>query len=164
MDTLQIGLTLATLLCTLVAGFVFAFATVVMPGIGALNDREFLQSFQTMDRVIQNQQPAFMVLWFGSIVTLVATCLLGVRQLGGTELTLLVAAGVVYLVGVQLPTLTVNVPLNNQVQTLDIPALDEQALADARRDFETPWTRWNTIRTVFACLAAAMLILLVLRL
>ncbi len=164
MDTFQTGLTLATLLCSLVAGFVFAFAAVVMPGIGELNDREFLQAFQAIDRVIQNNQPAFMLVWVGSVVTLVLSVLIGVRQLGGAEQKLLIAASVIYLVAVQLPTLAVNVPLNNQLQTLDISALDGQALVNARSDFEARWTRWNTIRTVFACLAAAMLVLLVLRL
>ncbi len=164
MDTFQIGLILDTLLCSLVAGFVFAFAAVTMPGIGTLNDREFLQAFQVMDRVIQNRQPAFMLLWVGSIVTLVATCLIGLRQLAVAEQMVLGLAAVAYLVGVQLPTLTINVPLNNQLQTLDVQALDAQALVDARSDFEPRWIRWNTIRTVFACLTAGMLIFLVLRL
>lgn len=55
----QISLGLATLLCSLVAGFLFSFAIVVMPGISDLNDREFLRAFQVMDRVIQNNQPVF---------------------------------------------------------------------------------------------------------
>ena len=137
MDTLHIGLILATLLCSLVAGFVFAFAVVIMPGIGTLNDREFLQSFQVMDRVIQNRQPAFMLLWVGSIVTLVATCVIGFRQLVGIDQMLLLAAVIVYVLGVQLPTMTINVPLNNQLQTLDLESLDQQALVDAFCDQST---------------------------
>ncbi len=164
MDLFQIGLTLAILLCSLVAGLVFTFAVVTMPGIGTLNDREFLRAFQVMDRVIQNNQPVFMLVWVGSVISLVATCLIGFRQVTGTEQMLLVAAAAVYLLGVQLPTVVVNVPLNNQVQALDVTELDEQTLAAAREDFEAPWTRWNTIRTVLACLAVAMLIVLALRL
>ena len=56
-STFQIVLILATLLCSLVAGFLFAFATVVMPGIKTLNDREFIRAFQVIDGVIQNNQP-----------------------------------------------------------------------------------------------------------
>lgn len=59
MDLLQIALTLATLLCSLVAGFVLAFAIVVMPGIRNLDDHDFLQAFKAIDRVIQNNQPIF---------------------------------------------------------------------------------------------------------
>ena len=48
-STFQIVLILATLLCSLVAGFLFAFATVVMPGIKTLNDREFIRAFQVIE-------------------------------------------------------------------------------------------------------------------
>ena len=61
MGIFQIALMLATLLCSLVAGFCFAWALVVMPGIRSLNDREFIRAFQVMDRVIQNYQPIFYV-------------------------------------------------------------------------------------------------------
>lgn len=164
MDTFQLVLILTTLLCSLVAGFVFAFACVAMPGIGDLGDSEFIRAFQVIDRVIQNNQPLFLFVWGGSIVAIVASGLLGVWQLQGVDLLLLIVATVTFLVGVQLPTATVNIPLNNQLQTVDVEAMDEAALAEVRRDFEPRWNRWNIIRTVFAILASALLIVLVLRL
>lgn len=45
-------LALATRLCSLVAGFLFAFALVVMPGLESLGDRPFVRAFQVVDRVI----------------------------------------------------------------------------------------------------------------
>ncbi len=57
----QIALILATFLCSLVAGFLFAFAVVAMPGIKRLNDGEFIRAFQVMDGVIQNNQPIFLL-------------------------------------------------------------------------------------------------------
>ena len=164
MDTLQILLVPATLLCSLVAGFVFAFACVTMPGIGTLDDREFLHSFQVMDRVIQNNQPLFVLVWAGSAVTLFLSAVIGLGRLAGLDRVLLLAAVVVFLVGVQLPTLTINVPLNNQLQTLDLEAMSDGALAEARASFEPRWNRWNQIRTVLAVLTSALLIVLVLRL
>ena len=65
MGIFQIVLILAAFLCSLVAGFVFAFAFVVMPGIRSLNDREFIRAFQVMDRIIQNNQPV--LCWSGSV-------------------------------------------------------------------------------------------------
>ena len=59
MGVFQIAIILAAFLCSLVAGFLFAFAIVTMPGIRSLNDQEFLRAFQVMDRVIQNKQPLF---------------------------------------------------------------------------------------------------------
>ena len=164
MDTLQIALVSATLLCSLVAGFVFAFACVAMPGIGTLGDREFLHSFQVMDRVIQNNQPLFVLVWIGSAVILFLSAVIGFGQLAGLDRAVLLVAVVVYLVGVQLPTLTINVPLNNQLQTLDLEAMSDDALAAARASFEPRWNRWNQIRTILATLTSALLIVLVLRL
>ncbi len=164
MDTFQIGLVSATLLCSWVAGFLFAFAIVVMPGLGNLKDREFIHAFQVIDRVIQNNQPVFLLVWIGSIVALFASAVLGIKQLEGTERMLMVAAVGFYLFGVLLPTLSVNVPLNNQLQTVDVQTLDENELAEARRDFEPRWNRWNLFRTALAALTSALLILLVLRL
>ena len=164
MDLFRIILVLATLLCSLVAGFVFAFAVVAMPGIRSLNDRAFLQAFQVMDRVIQNNQPIFMLVWVGSVVALVISAVLGLWQLHGVERLLMISAAAVYLLGVQLPTATVNVPLNNRLQTLDVEKVNEAALDEARRDFEQRWNRWNSIRTVFAVLTTVLLIILLLRL
>ena len=65
-------LLVSTLLCTLVAGFVFTYAIVVMPGFGKLNDREFIQAFQATDGIIQNNQPLFMFVWVGSIASVAA--------------------------------------------------------------------------------------------
>ena len=76
MGIFEIALILATFLCSLVAGLVFVFAVVVMPGIGSLNDREFIRAFQVIDGVIQNNQPAFVFVWIGSAVALVTSAVL----------------------------------------------------------------------------------------
>ena len=77
---------------------------------------------------------------------------------------LLIACTLAYLFGVQLPTITINVPLNNGLQALDVDALDEAALQRARAVFEGRWNRWNAIRTVLSCLISVVLIALAFRL
>ncbi|MDB9527669.1 DUF1772 domain-containing protein [Oscillatoria sp. CS-180] len=156
----QFVLVVATLLCSLVAGFLFAFATVVMPGIKTLNDRDFIRAFQVIDGVIQNNQPLFVAVWMGSVVALVAAVGLGFGQLDGAQRLLLVSAPLVYILGVQLSTFTINVPLNNQLQALDVDVMDETALKVARMDFEPRWNLWNLVRTPFASLVSALLIVL----
>ncbi|MEZ4678648.1 MAG: DUF1772 domain-containing protein [Caldilineaceae bacterium] len=153
-----ITLLLATLLCTLIAGFILIFAIVVMPGIGTLHDREFLHAFQVIDRVIQNNQPLFVFIWLGSAVALIAAAVLGVIQLAGMACLLLIAAAIIYLFGVQLPTVAINIPLNNRVQTLEMATLDEAASAAERKHFETRWNRWNMIRTALAGLVSVLLL------
>ncbi len=81
MGIFQIAMLVATFLCSLVAGFLFAFAVMVMPGIGTPNDREFIRAFQVIDGVIQNNQPLFLLVWGGSALALVAAVALRVGAL-----------------------------------------------------------------------------------
>ena len=105
-----------------------------------------------------------MLVWVGSVVALVTSAVLGFGQLDGTERLLMIFAALAYLLCVQVPTFTINVPLNNRLQTLDVDAMNETAQKAARQDFEPRWTRWNSFRTVFASLAAAFLLVLLFRL
>ena len=67
MEVLDISLILSIIFCSLVGGFIFTYAIVVMPGLSNLNDKDFLRAFQVTDAVIQNNQPLFMFTWIGSI-------------------------------------------------------------------------------------------------
>ena len=163
MEFLHVALVLATFLCSLVSGFLFAFAVVVMAGIKKLNDREFIRAFQTMDGIIQNNQPIFIVVWLGSVIALIVAAALGAGHLDATGGWLLIVATFAYLFGVQLPTFIVNVPLNRRLQTLNVNEIDEAAQNVARQDFEGRWNRWNAIRTVVSCSVSLLLIGLVLR-
>ena len=164
MVILQLLLISATFLCSLVAGFLFAFSVVVFPGITQLNDKEFIRSFQFMDGVIQRNQPFFMIVWVGSILTIIALGALGSLLLDGLERNLIVLSVLVYLLGVQLPTITVNVPLNNRLQSFNVDESNDQTFTKERQDFEPRWTRWNAIRTVFACITSLTLIVLLVEL
>ena len=116
MTILELVLIAAALLCALVAGFLFAFAVVVMPGIGKLDDEGFLRAFQMIDGVIQRGQPLFGLVWMGSVVAVVVAAFWGLWALAGLDRAMVVLAAVVYLGGVQVPTFIVNIPLNNRVQ------------------------------------------------
>ncbi len=162
MNLLEPALILATLLCALTAGFVFSFASVVMPGIGRLNDRDFIRSFQEIDGIIQNGQPVFGLVWMGSAAALALSAVLGVLLLDGLERAIVIGSALAYALGVQLPTFRISVPLNNALQRLDSDAMDEDALASARRVFEIRWVRWNTFRTAVASLVSAALMFVLL--
>lgn len=156
-------LTLATFLCSLVAGFLFAFAAVVMPGIKSLDDADFIRAFQVVDGVIQRNQPLFIFVWVGSALTLVLAAVLGVWQLRGADRVFVIGASLMYILGVQVPTITVNIPLNNDLQKLDPATMNATLRRRARDDFEPRWNRWNAIRAVWASLASILLMLILLR-
>lgn len=153
----NLALFFATLLVSLVAGFLFAFAVVVMPGIRVLDDGDFIRAFQRMDGVIQRGDPLFGLVFAGSIVAVLAAALLGGSVLVGLERVLLLAAAGIYLAGVIVPTGLMNVPLNNRLQRLEVGAVPADELRAARHAFEARWNRWNRIRTVLACLSAALM-------
>ncbi len=108
--------------------------------------------------------PPIVFVWLGSIVAVLASMVLGIGRLDGTARLLMVVAGFVYLLVVQLPTFIINVPLNNKLQALDVDALNEASLNVARKDFEPRWNLWNSIRTAFASLVSVQLVILLFRL
>ena len=153
----------ATFLCSLMAGFLFAFAVVVMPGIKSLSDREFLHSFQAIDRVIQNSQPLFMLMWLGSTLTLIVAAIFAIKFETGVDRALVVSSALASVFLVQLPTMTINIPLNGTVQAIDFDTLDIDTAKQVRSSFESRWNRWNVIRTVVSCAILASLIIVLLR-
>ena len=153
-------LVFSTLTTLLVTGLLFTFALLVMPGLGQLEDRAFLRGFQEIDRIIQNSHPVFVVVWLGSVVGLIAAVVMAVGQLDGLARGLLVAAAGLYVLGVQLPTMRGNVPLNNQLQSLHLETMSELELVEAREAFEPKWNRLNVFRTII-CLVVALLLIVV---
>lgn len=163
MEPVHITLMLSILFCSLVAGLLFGFAIVVMPGIAKLTDKEYLLAFKHMDGIIQNNQPFFILVWAGSILSVIVTLVLGVMNLNGMQMYLLSTASVLYLLGVQLPTFRFNIPLNNSLQSLDIEKLNETESTLFRSNFEASWNRWNRFRTVNAIVTVSIFLLVLLR-
>lgn len=161
-EALQLVLITATFLCSLVAGFLFAFAVVIMPGYKSLDNEEFIRAFQVIDKIIQNNQPLFMLVWVGSLLVMIVSLIMGFYQLSGLELLLLVSAAILYLFGVQLPTIINNIPLNNKLQTIEVDVIGEADAKNTRENFEARWNFWNLVRTVVSSLVSALLIILLL--
>ena len=160
MDVLDIFLILSILSCSLVGGFIFTYAIVVMPGLSNLNDKDFLRAFQVTDAIIQNKQPLFLFIWIGSIVAILTTVLVSLLIVGLKETWLIVLIGVAYLLGVQGITIAIHIPLNNQIQKVKIEELNDKTLADERLKFETKWNFFNTIRTGIAISVSGLLLIL----
>ena len=150
MDLLDITLIFSILFCSLVSGFIFTYAVVVMPGLSNLNNKNFLRAFQVTDAVIQNKQPLFMFIWIGSIVVILSTIVVSLVSIGLSKAWLIVLIGIVYLFGVQGTTVTIHIPLNNHIQNINIEKLNEKSIADERINFEKRWNFFNYIRTAAA--------------
>ena len=164
MDMLDISLIFSILSCSLVGGFIFTYAIVVMPGLSNLNDKDFLRAFQVTDTIIQNNQPLFMFTWIGSIVAMLTTILVSLVSVGLSETWLILLIAAAYFLGVQGITVAIHIPLNNHIHNVKIEELNDGTLADERLKFETRWNFFNYIRTSIAIsVSVLMLILLTIR-
>ena len=150
MNSLDAALVFAAMTCSLVTGFIFTYAVVVMPGFSKLNGKEFLRAFQVTDEVIQNNQPLFMLTWVGSIISVLSVIAISIFSLGFFEAWIMFVVGLIYLLGVQGITISIHLPLNNRIQAIDINNMNDQSLNEERTKFETRWNNFNKIRTFIA--------------
>ena len=160
MNFIDILLILSILLCSLVTGFIFTYAIVVMPGLSKLKDKEFIRAFQVTDEIIQNNQPIFMLIWVGSIISVLSLIISSVIIIGISESLLTSIIGTIYLFGVQGVTIGIHLPLNNQIQKVNTEELDDQKLHEERLNFERKWNFFNNIRTIIAFFITLMFIVI----
>ena len=150
MDILDISLFFTILLSALVTGFILTYAIVIMPGLSNLDDKEFIKAFQVTDGIIQNDQSIFIVIWIGSIVSVLSTIITSILCLGILDAWLIIFVSVVYLLLVQGITILIHLPLNKSIQNIDINSSNFQTLSKERIAFEKKWNYFNNIRTVVA--------------
>ena len=160
MNFIDILLISSILLCSLVTGFIFTYAIVVMPGLSKLKDKEFIRAFQVTDEIIQNNQPIFMLIWVGSIISVLSLIISSVIIIGISESLLTIIIGTIYLFGVQGVTIGIHLPLNNQIQKVNTEELDDQKLHEERLNFERKWNFFNNIRTIIAFFITLMFIVI----
>lgn len=87
----------------------------------------------------------------------------GFGQLNGFDFFMMLAASVAYIVGVQVSTIVIHLPLNNKLQRVDADNCNEEELKAARLEFEHRWNRSNEMRTAVACGVSLILIVLTLK-
>ncbi len=159
MEFFYFFLFLSILSCSLVTGFIFTYAIVVMPGLSKLSDKEFLKAFRVTDAVIQSKQPIFMLTWIGSIVSVLSLILISITYVGLSETWLIVLVALIYLLGVQGITILIHLPLNNQIQKLNLEKLKDENLRNERLNFENKWNFFNNIRTTIAFFVSLTLLI-----
>ena len=147
----------AVIITGLSAGFFYAWAVSVIPGTRRVSDLTYLQTMQSINRAILN--PAFSLIFFGSLLLLVFSAIQMFHA--GLTFWLISAAVLSYLVGTFGVTAFGNVPLNNQLDMLNINNLSTVKLSLFRQNYEMKWNRLHTIRTVFAVISFLLSLLAV---
>ncbi|UED87224.1 DUF1772 domain-containing protein [Streptomyces profundus] len=140
MTTLALlGALLTLVLAAVVAGTFFAFSVSVLPGLNTLEPERAVASMRAMNAKILN--PLFLTPFMAVPLTAIATAL-ALLALGHRAAALaFVAAAVTYAVGAFLPTVAVNVPLNEALATGTADP------ATSWQDFAPRWAHFNALRT-----------------
>lgn len=125
-------------------GFFYAWICSTMWGLDMADPAVAIAAMQAMNASVRNAvfAPAF----FGTPVVLLATAFLARRARCRAAAWAFAAAGVVYLIGGLVLTVTVNVPMNEALAEIRLPLEPGQAAA-IWSDYSAPWQTWNLMRT-----------------
>lgn len=127
----------------LMAGLFFSYSISVSLGLGKLNDKEFLNAMQNINREIQNIP--FFICFFGTLIMLPITSFVHYKQ---PSFLLLLTATLLYSIGVFAVTAFVNVPLNNKLELFELSNATNASAKQMRNIFEDRWNFWNNIRSL----------------
>lgn len=136
---------LSLLIIGAIFGFFYAWVCSTMWGLDATDPRVAITAMQTMNASVRN--PVFFPAFFLTPVILALTAAIAARQNRVRAAALFFASAVIYAVGALLVTAMVNVPMNDALAQVTVPA-DSAAAADIWQAYSTPWQFWNTLRTL----------------
>lgn len=146
---------ITVLLNALSTGFFFAWSVSVILGTKKVGDFTYLESMQNINKEILN--PAFFIVFFGSLILLVMSACM---QFNNKPLFGLVLASlIIYLIGVFGITAFGNVPLNNELEALNITKLSILELKNFRTYYEGTWNQYHNIRTISSMISFILLLI-----
>ena len=147
---------LSVLLSALIMGLLYGYACSVNPGLHKLGNVEYLAAMQSINKEIQN--PFFFISFMGTLLVLPAATWYSRSHASPICFYLLLAATIVYFVGVIGVTALGNIPLNNTLDRFDIAQASATDLLQQRKAFETPWNTFHLVRTLFSVITTMLTI------
>jgi uncharacterized membrane protein len=146
---------ITVLLNALSIGFFFAWSVSVILGTQKVGHLTYLETMQNINREILN--PVFFIVFFGSLIGLVITIYLQFNN--KTVFVLVLASTIIYLIGTFGVTAFGNVPLNNELEALNITKLNLIELKDFRTYYEGAWNHFHGIRTISSMVSFILLLI-----
>ncbi|MBW3634315.1 MAG: DUF1772 domain-containing protein, partial [Chloroflexi bacterium] len=132
----------------------FGFSGFVMKALARVRPAHGIAAMQLIN--VMAVTPPLMIALFGTALACVALIVSSLVKWREPVAMFRLMGGGVYLVGAVLVTMLFNVPLNNALAAVD-PDSSEGATQWTR--YVPRWTAWNTVRTVAAIVASALLTL-----
>ena len=148
----------SVVLTGLSAGLFYAWSVSVIPGTQKVADPAYLETMQSINRAILN--PSFFLIFFGSIFFLSIASIYEFHE-NKVAFWLLLSASIFYLIGTVGVTGLGNVPLNNQLDVLELAKVNANKIGEFRKFYELNWNRLHLIRTIFAVVSFLLSVLAV---
>ena len=92
-------------------------------------------------------------------MSVLSLILASITFVGLSEGWLILLFAIIYLLGVQGITILIHLPLNNQIQKLNLEKLKDENLRNERLNFENKWNFFNNIRTTIAFFVSLTLLI-----
>jgi uncharacterized membrane protein len=135
----------------LIAGVFFAFSSFVMKALAELPPQQGIAAMQRINVVVLNR--LFLAVFTGTAALGLLCIFVGILQFGTTKSSLLVAAGLSYVVGCFRVTMAYNVPRNNRLASLGAESPEAVAYWPI---YVREWLFWNHVRTIASAAAATL--------
>jgi len=144
----------AILAYALVGGVFLAFSDFIMRSLSLAGGTRGVEAMQIINREVFRW--VFMSLFLGMAAVSLVISGYAAMNLTGLAGTLILLAGLVYLIGCFGVTVVFNVPMNEALAGMD---LSQEATREYWISTYLPrWTFWNTVRTVACVLSAGLLL------
>lgn len=140
--------------CGIVSGAFFAFSTFAIQGIAALETPAAARAMQSVN--VAAVRPPLMIALFGTGLLSIVMIILGVLGLGQGHGWWFLIGGLLYLLGNPILTIAYNVPRNNALAAV---AADTPEAAEVWQRYLREWVPANTVRSITAAVAAALVII-----
>lgn len=144
---------LGLLLAGAIFGFFYAWVCSTMWGLDQADPRVAIEAMQAMNASVRNIvfAPAF----FATPWVLIGAGLMAWGTGRGAAALVFVVAGIVYLVGGQILTIAINVPMNVDLAKVAVPG-DRAAAEVIWQSYSPRWQLFNQLRTVASGVSLAL--------
>jgi uncharacterized membrane protein len=139
--------------CGLLGGLYFAFSTFIMTAFGRIDQTHGIAAMNAINSTILGS--LFMPFFFGTTLAGALLAIIAAIRWSEPGTVLMLAGGVLYVVGMFVCTVAFNVPLNNELARVGGSSADA---ASVWARYLKDWTVWNHVRTVASVAASALFI------
>lgn len=136
------------------AGVMYCFNVAIVPALRQVQGKQHIAVMQAINMKIKN--PVFFLSFFGPTLLLPLAAFL---HRDDSEFPLLVTAAALHIIGVNGITIAGNIPLNDNLDKVDVSQLSEVEAEQIRQAYQgegTAWMRFHAVRTLSSTASTAL--------